>query len=494
MSPSAEPTQTPLPLLADDLPTDIPDRRWWRIVQRVIAAVTLLVMAPFLLLLCAAIALESRGPILFRQQRRGIHERPFTILKFRTMRTGTERATALGTTSTSSAVTRTGRFLRATKLDELPQLWNVLTGDMELVGPRPLPIALDDELRRHIPSFAARYRVRPGLTNIAQVCVYENQLGDKLVDDWSTRFDAELQYIRRKSVRLDCLLILMTIAFIARKALTRGTGPAPVNAVRSVSILGVPIACLSYDGVISQITSWVNTRTPHYIGICPVHSIIEALLHADHRAVLRGSGLNTADGMPVVWARWLLGDRTASRVYGPTLMLKLLEHAQAQNWRVAFYGGKPQCLQQLTYRMQWAYPALNIAAAISPPMGIAPADEQLLIDQLAASQPHLIFVGLGCPKQERWMARHSPHLNSILLGVGAAFDFHAGTVPQSPAWMQKVGLEWLFRLRCEPRRLFRRYATTNPLYILAFSGQWLTHLLLRRRYIHWHSPTQEVTP
>lgn len=478
-----------LALVGDDLPDRVAAKQWWLRAQRVIAGCAILALAPAAVLIWALIRLESRGPGLYRQTRPGLSQKPFSILKFRTMRTGTESQTALGAGAGCSVVTRVGRLLRASKVDELPQLWNIFRGDMEFVGPRPLPMALDAELRQHIPGFELRYRVRPGLTNVAQISVYENLVGDRLVEDWSARFEAELQYIRRKAVRVDLLLIGMTVLFVLRKVFGRSVATAPPpRAIKSVRVLGVPIACLDYSGVVTQVAAWVSAGNRHYVGVCPVHSVVEACLGQPHRDALEGAGLNTADGMPVVWARWLLGDRSATRVYGPTLMLHLLEHAAAHGWRVAFYGGTQECLDQMNYRLRWKYPALNVVAAISPPFGGTLEGEQPYIQELRDAAPQLTFIGLGCPKQERWMHRNSASLPGVLVGVGAAFAFHGGTVPQAPAWMQRIGLEWAYRLWCEPRRLFRRYATTNPIYVGAFAIQWLQHLLLRRKYVAWHLP------
>jgi N-acetylglucosaminyldiphosphoundecaprenol N-acetyl-beta-D-mannosaminyltransferase len=483
-------TSSSLALVEDDLPAQVAAKPWWLVAQRIIAAAALVLLAPGFAVVWVLIRLESRGPGVYKQTRLGLGEQPFTILKFRTMRTGNEGATALGAGAGCSVVTRVGRLLRASKIDELPQLWNVMLGDMEFVGPRPLPMKLDAELRRHIPGFEKRYRIRPGLTNVAQISVYENLVGDRLVEDWSARFEAELQYIRRKAVRVDLLLIGMTVLFVLRKLFGRPPAPVPPpRAVRSVRVLGVPIACLDYAGVVGQVEDWIKQGSSRYVGICPVHSIVEACLGREHRRALESAGMNTADGMPVVWARWLLGDRSATRVYGPTLMLHLLEQAARRGWRVAFYGGTQDCLDRMQHRLCWKYPALNVVAAISPPFGGSAEAEQPFLQQLHDAEPQLTFVGLGCPKQERWMHRHSGRVPGVMVGVGAAFAFHGGTVPQAPAWMQRVGLEWAYRLCCEPRRLFRRYATTNPIYIGAFAIQWLQHLLLRRKYVVWHLPS-----
>jgi lipopolysaccharide/colanic/teichoic acid biosynthesis glycosyltransferase len=168
-----------------------------------------------------AVRATSPGPFLFSQQRPGRGGKPFRMLKVRTMRVGSEAPTALGTARSDSRITRVGRWLRDLKLDELPQLWNVVRGDMELVGPRPLPTALDQELRKHVPGFERRYDVHPGLTNVSQVAVLDNKLGDRLVDDWKLRFEGELHYIEHKSFAYDVVVLAMTALFVVRKLAAR---------------------------------------------------------------------------------------------------------------------------------------------------------------------------------------------------------------------------------------------------------------------------------
>jgi len=159
----------------------------------------------------------SPGSFLFTQERPGLDGSEFKIYKIRTMRAGSEKQTALGITNRDSKVTRIGKILRALKLDELPQLWNIAIGDMALVGPRPIPLALDAELRKHIPGFEKRYMVRPGLTSIGQICVHDNTIGESLVADWKLRFEGELHYIRNRCLRYDFLIILMTGLYVIRK-------------------------------------------------------------------------------------------------------------------------------------------------------------------------------------------------------------------------------------------------------------------------------------
>jgi N-acetylglucosaminyldiphosphoundecaprenol N-acetyl-beta-D-mannosaminyltransferase len=473
-------------LALDDLPV-VHAPLAWSLAQRSAALVALIAILPLLLVVGLAVRLTSRGPLLFCQTRRGHGGKPFTIFKIRTMREGAEQKTALGVSRGNPQITRIGRILRQLKIDELPQLWNVVRGDMEVVGPRPIPIALEDRLRSEIPGFIERNRVKPGLTNLAQVAVVDNRVGADLVEDWHERFEAELHYIRRKSFAYDLVTLVMSVAYLVRsflRVLQGNTRPEPrAGRPTATEVLGVPIADIDMDGVVDRIEHWVVAGKPRYVAFSPVHSVIEAWRDPSHMAALRGAGLCVADGMPIAWAQRLLGNRSAKRVYGPTTMLKTLERAQARRWRVVLYGGRADRLEVLVQKLEERFPDLEIVEAISPPFrALSPEEDEATTRRLAELEPHLVFVGLGCPKQERWMAEHCGRIGGVMLGVGAAFDFHAGAVRQAPAFLQAIGMEWFFRLLCEPRRLFRRYATTNPAFVTLFSLQWAKRLFLRRRY------------
>ena len=191
----------------------------------------------------------------------------------------------------------------------------------------------------------------------------------------------------------------------------------------------------------------------------------------------------TADGVPVVWAQRLFGDRDARRVYGPDLMQEGLARAAREGWRVAFYGGRPEALDALLRRVRKRHPGLSIVLAESPPFRpLSEEEERSLQQRFERADPQLVWVGLGCPKQERWMHEHVERVPGVMFGVGAAFDFHAGIVRQAPAFLQKIGMEWFFRLLCEPRRLFKRYATTNPIYVFKLGLQVFSRHILRRKY------------
>lgn len=215
--------QTKHPVNAYALQRDnrqLPYPKAWPIFQRMIALLALAILSPVIAAMYLATKLGSKGPFLFTQQRSGLSGKVFNLYKVRTMKPGSEKATALGVVRSDPRVTSVGRILRATKLDELPQLWNIANGDMALVGPRPIPMNLETELRAKIPGFEQRYAVPPGLTSIGQICVKDNALGDALVKDWSLRFQGELHYIRNRSLAYDLLMIAMTSTFVI-KSLTK---------------------------------------------------------------------------------------------------------------------------------------------------------------------------------------------------------------------------------------------------------------------------------
>ncbi len=459
----------------------------WSWTQRITAFILCILLSPLFFLLVLLVCGTSRGPFIFRQERPGLLGKPFNIYKIRTMTQGSEIETALGVQRSDPAITPIGKILRDTKLDELPQLWNIVRGEMEFVGPRPIPRALHDELKRFIYQFDMRYAVKPGLTNLAQLCILDNKLGEQLMDDWHRRFQAEFQQIKHKNAAFEVMIIGLTALYMLRKAWFTFTGrefiKRRLGMVPATQVLGVPVCNLDYTGVIDQIGKWIHEGSSRYIGVCPVHSIIDSLFNRDHRRALLNADLNTADGMPVVWMQKLLGHRQASRVYGPTLMLKTLEEAERQGWRVAFYGGRPDRLPKLLDNLKRQFPKLRIVEAISPPMGdISEEEQRRHIESLKKANPYIVWLGLGSPKQEIWMSRHSGRLSAVMIGVGAAFDFHAGAVRQAPSVLQNIGMEWAFRLCCEPRRLLKRYLRANPLFILLAGRQLSRHWLLRENY------------
>jgi N-acetylglucosaminyldiphosphoundecaprenol N-acetyl-beta-D-mannosaminyltransferase len=197
------------------------------------------------------------------------------------------------------------------------------------------------------------------------------------------------------------------------------------------------------------------------------------------RQAINGSDLVTPDGKPLVWALKSMGVRGASRVYGPDLMLHVVEQAACEGVPVGFYGGTPESLEALLRFLKARYPKIRVACQVAPPFRpLAPEEDEAVTREIVQSGARILFVGIGCPKQEKWMVAHKGRIPAVMLGVGAAFDFHAGKVSQAPRWMQEAGLEWVFRLLMDPRRLWKRYAKNNP----RFVGLFLLQLLGLRSF------------
>jgi len=245
-------------------------------------------------------------------------------------------------------------------------------------------------------------------------------------------------------------------------------------------VLGVPISALSWDQALHNLLAWAIVRQSRYVCICNAHSVVTAASDARFRAALENADMATPDGAPVAWMLRRLGRAAQPRIDGPDLMWRCCAQMAEHGQSVYLYGSTPATLQQLVPRLQQAFPRLRIAGTRSPPFRPPTADEDA--DDVAAinaSGAAVVWVSLGCPKQELWMASHAGRVQAVMVGVGAAFDFHAGMVPRAPQWMQRHGLEWLHRLASEPRRLWRRYLVTNTLFIWGAARQLLGHVLGR---------------
>ena len=234
-----------------------------------------------------------------------------------------------------------------------------------------------------------------------------------------------------------------------------------------MKILGTPVSPTSYESAANQMVEWAKKAESRAICIANVHVLMEAYDSREFAKGMDTADLVTPDGMPLVWMLRLKGVKGQTRVYGPTLMLHVLEMAAREKIPVGFYGADDQTLQKLIRRIGERYPELQVAYVFSPPFRPLNQKESVNISQdIIASGARILFVGLGCPKQEKWMAEQQGKIPIVMLGVGAAFDFLAGTKSQAPAWMQAIGLEWFFRLIHEPRRLAKRYLYNNPRFIL----------------------------
>lgn len=232
-------------------------------------------------------------------------------------------------------------------------------------------------------------------------------------------------------------------------------------------ILGVRVDALDYSSAVQQICDWTRTAQSRYVCLANVHMLMEARDSPEIATIVNSADLVTPDGMPLVWMLRLKGYRTQERVYGPTLMLCVVEAAARENLPVGFYGGTPEVLEALVKKVRMRNSELRAAYSFSPPFReLSEAEDEEITAAINASGVRILFVGLGCPKQEKWMAAHRGRIHAVMLGVGAAFDFHAGAKPQAPLILQRLGLEWLFRLLHEPRRLWRRYLYHNPRFVV----------------------------
>lgn len=235
----------------------------------------------------------------------------------------------------------------------------------------------------------------------------------------------------------------------------------------------------SYAEATAKVLSWAQAGESRYVCVANVHMVMEAHDDPHFRALVNAADLVTPDGMPLVWILKRKGFPRQERVYGPELTLRVAEEAARRGVPVGFYGGHPEALEALVRNLKARFPGLQVAYAYSPPFRpLTPEEDREVVEAINASGARILFVGLGCPKQERWMAEHKGKIRAVMLGVGAAFDLHAGRVRQAPRWMQRAGLEWLFRLLMEPRRLWRRYLKHNPRFMLLA----LQELLQLRRF------------
>jgi N-acetylglucosaminyldiphosphoundecaprenol N-acetyl-beta-D-mannosaminyltransferase len=247
----------------------------------------------------------------------------------------------------------------------------------------------------------------------------------------------------------------------------------------SRDVLGMRVDATSYEDASRRVVQWAHERRSAYVCVATVHMVMESFDFEAFRQMVNGADLVTPDGMPLVWALKVLGVRGASRVYGPDLMPHVLERAARENVPIGLYGGTPESLESLVRVLEARYPEIRVVCRIAPPFRpLTPEEDDAVTQEIVASGARVLFVGIGCPKQEKWMVAHKGHIPAVMLGVGAAFDFHTGRVRQAPRWLQRAGLEWAFRLAMEPRRLWKRYAKHNPRFVSFF----LLQLLGLRRF------------
>ena len=253
-----------------------------------------------------------------------------------------------------------------------------------------------------------------------------------------------------------------------------------------VDVLGVGVSAIDLERAVATFDQWIATGARHYVCVSGVHGVMESRRDPALRDVHNAAGLVTPDGMPLVWLSRLAGERQVRRVYGPDLLLAYCTHGIAFGRRHYFYGGAPGVAERLAQRLCGRVPGLRVVGMYTPPFRALTAEEDAdVVAHIDAAAPDVVWVGLSTPKQERWMAEHRARLGApVLVGVGAAFDFHAGLKRQAPRWMQRSGLEWAFRLATEPRRLGRRYLVNNPQFVWHVARQLASQRASRWKAAH----------
>jgi N-acetylglucosaminyldiphosphoundecaprenol N-acetyl-beta-D-mannosaminyltransferase len=245
--------------------------------------------------------------------------------------------------------------------------------------------------------------------------------------------------------------------------------------VARYNVIGTDVSAIDLTMAASVVDRWIAGEDSHYICVADVHSIMEGHEDPRLRRILNNAGLVTPDGMPLVWLGHFFGHSGVARVYGPDLLRHLCHHGVARGYRHYFYGGDEGVAQKLERALTREIGGIQVCGTTSPSYRAAGSlEDETILDQISAAGPDIVWIGLGAPKQERWMADHVGRIHApVLIGVGAAFDFIAGTKRQAPLWMQRNGLEWAFRLASEPRRLWRRYLQIIPRFLVLVSLQLL---------------------
>lgn len=237
--------------------------------------------------------------------------------------------------------------------------------------------------------------------------------------------------------------------------------------ITTCCIMGVNIAVTDMPSTLALLERRLPQWRGEYICVSNVHTTVTAHEDDSYRAVQNGAVLALPDGGPLSRYSRAHGFPQAQRVTGPDLMREVLALSAQKGWRHYFYGSTPETLELLRAKLAERYPGVEVAGMFSPPFRpLTPQEDEQIVAQINAAQPDFVWVGLGAPKQERWMAHHQGRVSGLMIGVGAAFDYEAGNIRRAPMWMQRCSLEWLYRLLQDPRRLFKRYLVTNVKFLL----------------------------
>lgn len=244
--------------------------------------------------------------------------------------------------------------------------------------------------------------------------------------------------------------------------------------IERVNVLGVGVSAINIPMALEQIDQWIERRdNKTYVTVSGVHGVMESQRDEAIRRMHNEAGMVTPDGMPLVWLGKMAGHKHMDRVYGPDLMLAIMEKSQKEGYRHYFYGGAEGVPELLKRKLEEKFAGIQVVGSYSPPFrALSQEEDAQIVQMINDTQPDIVWIGLSTPKQEKWMSAHVGRISApVMIGVGAAFDFHAGLKSQAPRAIQRSGFEWLYRLITEPRRLWKRYLVNNPLFILGILGQ-----------------------
>jgi len=244
---------------------------------------------------------------------------------------------------------------------------------------------------------------------------------------------------------------------------------------KHADVLGIKVSAVNMERALELADDWIAAGKPGYVCVTGVHGVMEAQRDPALEQILNRAAINLPDGMPMTWVGRLQGFRGMDRVFGPDFMSAMCQLSVERGWRNFLYGGKPGVADDLREALQRRFPGLKIVGTYTPPFrALSPVEEELLTTQVAQARPHILWVGLSTPKQEKFMAEFVGRLQvPLLVGVGAAFDFHTGSIRDSPGWIKRAGLQWLHRLAQDPRRLWKRYLMNNPKFLWRITWQLL---------------------
>lgn len=377
------------------------------------------------------IRLQSKASVFDVIERIGKNGRPFNMYRFRIV-------------DEYDRITPVGKFLKVSCLEHFPKFYNVLNGDMSLVGTRP---PSPEEYSKYKKANIKNLSLKPGVTGMWQI-----DYGDE-PKDINDVLRLDLAYIDRWSIGLDIKLMLKTIFVMLRG---RRTIPEECR------ILGVRISIVDMQETVSLIRDNIKNWAGKYICVANVHTTVMSYEDESFREIENNAVLTLPDGRPLSVEAEKRGFQIMERVTGPDLMREMFELSSRTKYRHFFYGSSEETLSALKNKLEEKYPGIEIAGMIAPPFRpLSEQEDEDYVRIINAAKPDIVWVGLGAPKQERYMAEHENRINALMIGVGAGFDYHADTLKRAPKWMQKLSLEWLFRLLQDPKRLMKRYMNTN---------------------------------